>query len=363
MNFLIEQYKETCDKNTSLEKENRKNFKLVKQYGYIVDIFNSNNCINKLEFEVVLGFMKKENYNVEDVIAINERIIERNEAIKGNTNYNSEVLKMLNEEIKPYDMNGILVNKTKSRKEELDNTIASIVKSINKDSKYESIKAIMPDENSTLYSEDEINYIFKSVMNYYINSMNGDREFMKDYELYSNYDMKITILNEYYDKKNIYSKLRDLHINSIKEEDSIEEETAKRNLIFIKSGEQSSFFERDIEKLPKTMLDTVKHLIEGFTYDSLAPAEIKAFGSSNKNIKNFLELKSGQIRIMCINISNNNYAVIGAGIKKTDNDRALYERFEKRQSFLDNAYDIEESKFIHQKVLEYIELNSRKGNR
>ena len=110
------------------------------------------------------------------------------------------------------------------------------------------------------------------------------------------------------------------------------------------------------------MLDKLKE-------NNLNSSEITVFRNTNKRLKNFQELRDDQVRILFKRVFDNNYLIIGVGIKKTDNDLKMYFNLSNRNQEIDITdpltynRNLEISSMIEENIDSYIKNNSRKGIR
>ena len=186
----------------------------------------------------------------------------------------------------------------------------------------------------------EKEYVYKRILKYYQDEIYLLISALKDKDFYFNISILQTIKTEY---KELYQKYmfirnkldelekkedrQDFKTEETKEETSIENSNMEENYLYYSSnnlGVDKCFFVKDLENMREESYSTVLDLI-------------KEFKSGNtKNLKylstnsNFMELKEDQVRIVLKPLGNKNYSVMGAFIKKSDNDRPTYENLFKR---------------------------------
>ena len=121
-----------------------------------------------------------------------------------------------------------------------------------------------------------------------------------------------------------------------------------------------------MKDIPKEYLERVKNLLDKLKTNQLNPRESAGFGGNNR-LKEVRELRSDQIRILYKKIFENNYLILGIGVKKTDNDLNMYYTISNRNQTIDLSTvekynrNLEVSYEVEEKINSYIQTNSRKG--
>lgn len=216
----------------------------------------------------------------------------------------------------------------------------------------------------------EKEYVYKRILKYYQYEIYLLISALKDKDFYFNISILQTIKTEY---KELYQKYmfirnkldelekkedrQDFKTEETKEETSIENSNMEEIYLYYSSNNLDAdkcFFVKDLENMREESYSTVLDLI-------------KEFKSGNtKNLKylstnsNFMELKEDQVRIVLKPLGNKNYSVMGAFIKKSDNDRPTYENLFKRPvAKIDPEYSLQ----VENYYITFLEENKRKGSR
>lgn len=216
----------------------------------------------------------------------------------------------------------------------------------------------------------EKEYVYKRILKYYQYEIYLLISALKDKDFYFNISILQTIKTEYKELYQKYMFIRnkldeldkkedkhDFKTEETKEETSIENSNMEENYLYYSSnnlGADKCFFVKDLENMREESYSTVLDLI-------------KEFKSGNtKNLKylstnsNFMELKEDQVRIVLKPLGNKNYSVMGAFIKKSDNDRPTYENLFKRPvAKIDPEYSLQ----VENYYITFLEENKRKGSR
>ena len=216
----------------------------------------------------------------------------------------------------------------------------------------------------------EKEYVYKRILKYYQDEIYLLISALKDKDFYFNISILQTIKTEYKELYQKYMFIRnkldeldkkedkhDFKTEETKEETSIENNNMEENYLYYSSnnlGVDKCFFVKDLENMREESYSTVLDLI-------------KEFKSGNtKNLKylstnsNFMELKEDQVRIVLKPLGNKNYSVMGAFIKKSDNDRPTYENLFKRPvAKIDPEYSLQ----VENYYITFLEENKRKGSR
>ncbi len=148
-------------------------------------------------------------------------------------------------------------------------------------------------------------------------------------------------------------------------EEVVEEEN---NLIFIPTTGGNIRVLNELEKMPVEYYPAFLDLLLSIKNSTFKNA--KRF-SNNDNLAGILEVKGFQVRILYERLDKNNYAVISAFIKKTNNDNG-YRAFldqkisdyfaikERIKSLLDNEEFLKENKLVEEKIFNLLTKDKAK---
>ena len=164
----------------------------------------------------------------------------------------------------------------------------------------------------------------------------------------------------------LYKDLDDYLAKIIFDSIEVSEEIPVVNNLFYafpngKTEQDLSYFEKDIEKVPKEYLSKVKKGLDMLRTGTVYGSFGKTFNSNNKNTKGYSEIRDDQIRIIYKHLTDNNYLIMGVFTKKDDNAPRIYDNICNRPSNI-ILEESEVSLMVENRLKEYFN-NMRKGNR
>lgn len=120
-----------------------------------------------------------------------------------------------------------------------------------------------------------------------------------------------------------------------------------------------SYLEDDIKSLfPEDSYNAVINLLIRFKNGHLMPSQRKNLISANALTRGYSEIRDDQIRIIYKRLKDNEYAIVGAFIKKADNNLLTYQTIcERNQRLLISDEEFEKNFF------EQLTQNAHRGGR
>lgn len=280
-------------------------------------------------------------------------------------------IKMVKSDFTLYEIDDVF---EKDLKNKLDSCSISI---------YESLMNLKSDEFADEFvenmiswmNEEEQNYVLKTTLNKFLSLLNDCKNNMLVEGNYEDVEIRRVIIEEYnsyyyrYEKLlNYYNKKNNLDA-SLEENEELEDLGPEpKNNIFFLMRSTNSYFEHDLEDFNPHYLNTVKELLEGFKYGRLLKRCNEGF-TANSSLHIYRKLKDDQVRILFRQLHNNNYLVLGAFEKKSNDGLSNYVRMAGRDCDYnirtEELYSLRmmESEEVYNNVMEYIENNARKGDR
>ncbi len=345
-------------------------FILEYQHKKLSDYYNKIRLvINALGYKQVISsdlrdfikeLLEEEKINNVDLINIMERI-----KIHNSNCYDSEY------KIKGSDLY-LIINMVNGGYEKI-----VIPDNVNKDSLIEiSKKTINLIDSNNIETIKEVNlvdkykntndliFIYTYILKHYQEEIYNLVEILKEKEFYFDIKTLEDIKNEY---KSLYQKymwvrekLDIIKTKPLEDKITINDLEVSENNLEYKLYYASNYKEpdkcylmKDLENMRKEALNEVAELLNNFKMGITNRVKILS-------TDNFLELKSDQIRIILKPLGSNNYAVMGAFIKKSDNDRLAYQNIMARPM---PELDLEYSEAVEEYYQNYIRENARKGSR
>ncbi len=349
------------------------------EYRRILSNFKYYGLITSLQIDLLTKFMQQYQYSPKDQIIILESIRIHNIRVKheDKSKISYTVFNMLEEKYEKYDIDELERIEYKDKFKPL---IDSFNTSIKMCSNVEDVIELMPELESDNYTFEEFCYIYKNVLNYLINELNESINSISDPEIYKDIELRKVVLQEYNECKYKYSKIQYLYNNQRqkylyklkqeKESEVVDNATPVNNIFYqLLSNGETTYLEKDIKDFPEEYLSKVKKLIEDKKYDRLAPDMDKSFKAIHKQMKEYRELRWDQVRIVYKHLSENNYLIVGAFVKKDNNDRNTYGNIASRYNSIDISTsqllekELQNSSIVESRLFNYIDENRRKGSR
>jgi hypothetical protein len=228
------------------------------------------------------------------------------------------------------------------------------------------ISFVMPD--ITDLSINNYQYIMNNILNYAINKIKDIKEMVLDPEFINDAELCQEIINEYHFYLKVYDIFKNSFNLSMANSGNFQNKVEENKLLYLTTDlNGSAYIEKDLMQngFPNEYYLAVKDLLNKLKTNSLNYPTTKPL-ISNKKFAGYQELRDDQIRIVYRHMANNYYIIYGAGVKKDDNDQALYNRLTGRYNNItaDNlAAYVAYSENVDLRLNEYLLNNFRKGNR
>ena len=350
------------NENLNKQNEKRKLYELVKnslKYEQIIDA-------SLLEF--INAELKKDNINNYELLRINELIRIQNENLKSSsksTILGFDLYLILNMLDLGYEKIQVLENENA---EKLDLIVSKLNELIDHNNLEDITDNLKLDESyGSIYDQVDFKYIYTEILRHLQFKLWELIDILKQEDFAFDIEMLNDIKNEYKTiiSKYMYFREKMDSINiDIKQEDVIDydendidsEVKVVNNLYYASNSLEPNkcYFMRDLSDIREESLEKIWHLLQDFKYGK--NLNTKYLEGSDK----YIEIKDDQIRIILRPILENNYAVVGVFIKKSDNLRETYRNmFKRKLPELNDDYSLS----VENIVSEYIEQNKRSGSR
>jgi phage-related protein len=375
-NKFKEDYQYLDEQIQFLENKLFLNQQIMIEYRRILSNYKYNGLITSNQIDLIVRFMQKYKMDTKDQIRILESIRIHNIKIKySDSKVSYTVINMLDNFYSKYEID--FLEKTKFQ-DKFNMVIDSFYRSLKTNDSPQDTIDLMPDLDSGDYSLEEFDYIYKNILNRMIDGLNDNINSISDPQIYNDIELRKVVIEEYNENKYKYSKLlysynskRQTYCIKLEKKPELESnETIVNNLFYqFTSFGESSYLEKDIKDFPEEYLSKVKQLLERKKYDKLSPDMDKPFNNSHKKMKEYRELRLDQIRIIYKHLFQNNYLIIGAFVKKTDNDRKMYQSMIERENSLDFSNSelfkeqLDKSLEVENRLYTMIDEKARKGSR
>lgn len=333
---------------------------------------NTHKYLNNFQIDYIKKLMDENNVSLEHQIIILEYVNNHNINCKfDNPKRSFTTIKMMETEFDLFDTDESI---TVDEKIKLDAWAISVFDSVMTSEELDFDEFL--DDMSKWMDKESSDYALKTVLNKFLSALQECKENMLEGENYFDIELRKLIIMEYNSyyykflkiKKYFYNKLlKDNEVDESVLEENYNEAISKKQLLFAMTNNKS-YVERDILSVPEEYYSRVKKLLDGFRTGELNHQNIESF-SSNSRFRGYKKLKEDQIRIPYRHIGDQNYLILGIMVKKSDRDNKRYGNIISR----DYEYDISTSKTYQEKciesdevfnnLMEYIEENSRQGNR
>ena len=367
-NSLNDEYEQIYNKSEILEGRLQKLLPKIKEYRKILSGYKYGGLINNNQIKLLEQVMNDEKVKSEDQVRIFEQTRIHNDTQK-NQKTSYTVLKMLDEDIKLYDFTNL---ETFDFKNKVDSMIKFYLQMIKKSDDIKELYEIFPTLKDQNISYEEFDYTFKKILNELILLLHESKESISKKDIYNDIELRKVVIAEYNEIKQKYNKILyyfNTEILYYKTNNIVQEENYNNLFYAFPPNGRESYIEKDLKDIPEEYLEKVKKLLDKLKENNLNSSEITVFRNTNKRLKNFQELRDDQVRILFKRVFDNNYLIIGVGIKKTDNDLKMYFNLSNRNQEIDITdpltynRNLEISSMIEENIDSYIKNNSRKGIR
>lgn len=370
LHYIKEEYTQLNTKKEKLESYIRKNQVRITDYRKILSNFKYNNSINNNQIQLIEEIMDNEFFSSKNQIQILEQIKNHNNQQQGLKSKDT-ILNMINENIELYDFTSLESFDFKSRVTPMIDSYYQMIMSVDDVTQLYNFFPTLKDQTIDL---EEFEYIFKKILNKMISVLQGCKQSIIEKDIYDDEVLRNVVIAEYNEMKKKYEKIFYYFDNEIQyyknnnQQLIIEQESINNLFYAFPPNGRESYLEKDLKDIPKEYLERVKNLLDKLKTNQLNPRESSGFGGNNR-LKEVRELRSDQIRILYKKIFENNYLILGIGVKKTDNDLNMYYTISNRNQTIDLSTvekynrNLEVSSEVEEQINSYIQTNSRKGIR
>ncbi len=375
----LEKFKVTLD---DLEKQYEKIKDIdyetkITNYRRIISNFKFGSLITDEEYKIIDDIITKKGIKEKDQIRILENIKNHNLYIKYKCNDEKStiadrktILNMLDLGYEEFPEINVLSDSSRKRIDSVELGISNVLKEQNISS--DTILESLPDLKSLKYSYEEFCAIIITILKKLQQEINFDADAIATREFYDNKVIRETTKLEYIQLQNKYNLIRNYYeeqITNYEQSIIIESDTnlEKNNLFYIGEVDEA-FIEKDLKKLPNEYLYKIELLLKKLKMDMLSISERKNLTGAEQ-LRGLKELRDDQVRIIFYHVSDNNFVIVGCGLKKSDNLRRMYNIMATRSKYIDinNEEKItkeqSKSKLIEQRLFDYINKNKRTGTR
>lgn len=359
----LEELKEKCDSKfheiyfmyQGLLKDRSNYQQYINAYRSILGSFKNNISLSQTQIEVINKYMMDKKMDRETQIKTMEYIRLYNQKINHpDYKISYTVSNMISKKWKKYE---IEYNENQTRLLPLIDNYYETVKSNDEFITFlESLK-------ETFIDEEEYQYIIKSILNKIVDDLEVVKEELK--EVYEDEELRKVTIISHNQLKYRYFKIQNLCLEKINDDEPEKRKIVNRLFFVKKIGTEKTHIEQDLKNIRQEKYEELKYLLEGLEKDELAEDEREIFNSTNRTLCMYEKLKGDQTRALLEPLGNNNYAVLGAFIKKDDRDNYHYSKLAKRkyQDINMSGETYEEYENIKNRVFLYMDENKRKGNR
>lgn len=353
-----------------LDKSN--DFSVIPLYIRINKKLKFRQFIDEKELKIIASFLKNKKFDSLEIVKLCEKINVYNNSLhkpKVSTSEKFAVLNILNIGYEKFP-NIILSMEKNNQINTLVNNLYEMSKEFIKD--LEVVKLQLPKFDSNIYSDKEYLKIYYDYMKKLQLEIYDLIDLFKDENFYFDEESKNLILNEYGELMNLYYSVQDFFESQLSQKNeeiiNIEEkqlDNQPKVHILFSMADNNSYLENDLKNIPEEYYDKIKNLLLKKEYGILSPNEDKQL-LNHKRFKQYRELRHDQVRIVYRNIGNDSIIVLGAGVKKSDNDKVLYSRCCSRPITveLDNFNEeLRTANTTFERIQVYCAEKSRKGTR
>lgn len=370
LHYIKEEYTQLNTKKEKLESYIRKNQVKITEYRKILSNFKYNNSINNNQIQLIEEIMDNEFFSTKNQIQILEQIKNHNNQQQGLENKDT-ILNMINENIELYDFSSLESFDFKNKVTPMIDSYYQMIMSVDDVTQLYNFLPTLKDQTIDL---EEFEYIFKKILNKMISVLQGCKQSIVEKDIYDDEVLRNVVIAEYNEMKQKYEKIFYYFDNEIQyyknndQQTEIEQESINNLFYAFPPNVRESYLEKDLKDIPKEYLERVKNLLDKLKTNQLNPRESAGFNGSNR-LKEFRELRSDQIRVLYKKIFENNYLILGVGVKKNTNDRNMYYTICNRDQTIDLSTvekynrNLEVSSEVEEQINSYIQTNSRKGIR
>lgn len=232
----------------------------------------------------------------------------------------------------------------------------------------EEISKLLEEYKGYCLNDSEYEYILISLLNKLLDDLYDYYEMLMDKDIYRSTTQRNDTINEFNVCLKIYLKIREIEesFNKIIETDVDEEEKTQYGKVLVYPGEYPKIkLLSDMDDMREESYGTMFELLDDFKNGTISSNNIKRIMKGQN--KDYTELKSDQVRIVIKHIKDKYYAIMGAFLKKGNNDRKTYAKLFARQ--IPNIDDMKEEDILNNSLLaeelikETVIQQGRKGSR
>lgn len=361
---LVERQDELEVEQIKVEKEIKAKSEKVFQYKWFLKNIKNNGYISTKVFDIFVDLLREYGYSTIDALKINELIVNNYKYHAQGKTTDFSVLKMLDANFEKYEITELDHYLYKDKYKSLINSFYETLEK--NDIDYITLE--LSNYNEEFETLEEFDYFYQCLINKIVDNIDESLTDIKNVELYK--ELKYDIQKEYKMKVEVYKFLKVFYYKErvkieskfiVPEKENIDE----TKIIYLERGMEDTYLEKDIRHMPEQLYGDMKDLIERLKTNRLLPNEFKGF-NNNRKLRDFMELKDDQIRILFRRLANGVFVAVGAFQKKDDNDIPNFITLVDRYNDIPKeelASYLEKSKGIEGRIYDYLEENSRKTNR
>lgn len=344
------------------------------EYRRILSNYKYNGLITPSQVDLLVNFMTKYNMDGKDQIRILESIRIHNIRVKdSDSKISYTVVNMLDNSYEKYEIDQLdeLRNQNK-----FSTTIDSFCRTLKMGNSVEEVINLMPELDSGSYTLEEFDYIYKSIINNLIDELIDSITSISDSEIYNDIELRKVVIQEYNENRYRYNKIMDdyqskrqNYFENLEQQFSNQKEEITNNLFYkLAAFGEISYLEKDIKDFPEEYFPKVRQLLEK-KKNGKTTSDIDRSFNAHKQLKGYRELRVDQVRIIYKHLSQNNYLIVGAFVKKSDNDRKMYRTMVERGTDVDISTpellqtQLENSIEVENRLYSMIDEKARKGSR
>ena len=344
------------------------------------DVYAVKRIISYFELSGLIS-NKEELLLINEIELYNRKVsLDNNKDIQENTyaeNLYEQIPNILLAGFQPCD----IVQVSPNIKDTLDSFVKQIITSITDLSEEEVIEVIEGYKKYNL-SDNEYNYIVTRILDSYQEDLLVYYNLLLDKDVYTKRKERLIVIKDYYSILDKYLYLSDYYDkiseevssyddtpDTLSEEELLTKDTPRR-LIYSRSlvNPLKSYVVEDMDSIPNEYYNTIKELLYDFKNNVISLKKTKRLADSSGKLTSSRELLDDQVRIVLRHVSNDIYCIMGVFAKKSNNERAIYERLKNRtipdisnEELLTKQLEL--SNYTEGELTSLIEEKGRKGTR
>lgn len=355
--FKREQEELEISYNNLKRKAEEKSSKIA-NYKSALLCLNHDAAIPKVVEDEIIDYLVASKAEEKNIIIMREIINNHNKkANKQDDDIDSTIFEMVQYQKEKYEV---------SYKVEITERLSGTVEMIHQRIDVGDYDLIDINESSG-YKEEDIEYIYKSLLNIYIKEEQEAISSLNS-KTYADEELRELAVLYYKEARDKYDLILEKYnkYKAMKQEKLEARQEVVNEILFLdKQGSGKIYLFDDIKFITKENYDRVITLMKDFRVGIIKPDKIKPLQDFEKTSKLY-ELKDDQVRIIYRNVKEKVYLFIGVVVKKDTKDRPMIATISSRDR--DLGYD--EYEYLYQKkeqdfddFIDCLETNKRKGSR